>query len=408
MKKIRLAVIGAGGRGNAYSVFALSHFDEVEMVMVADPNDLNRRNFADKYKISDENCFYDWDEFFEEPRDVDAVLICTQDKFHFTPAIMAMEKGYDVLLEKPMSPSPQECVALAECSERTGKILAICHVLRYTSFFSKLKALLDEGRVGKLVSMHLDENIAFWHFSHSYVRGAWRNKEESSPIILAKSCHDMDILYWLADANCKSISAFGDLVQFKEENAPDGAPLRCLDGCPSKDDCMYYAPNIYIHGGFSWISTANRSTENIAGIMENLKTSPFGRCVYHCDNNVPDHMVTAMEFENGVTATFNLCAYTNECYRTIKLMGTLGEISGDIEKDEIVVTDFKSGETHTIKMKKAVAGHGGGDEGIMKSFVKTLREGGKPLTSAQDSLQSHLMAFAAEESRVSGRTVKIK
>ncbi|MEI6132068.1 MAG: Gfo/Idh/MocA family oxidoreductase [Bacillota bacterium] len=407
MRKLKLAVIGAGGRGNAYSSYALTHPDEVEMVMVAEPREGQRQTFAEKYKITDENCFNDYDEFFMLKRDVDLLLICTQDKMHFEPAMIALEQGYDVLLEKPMTPNSEECKALVECSERTGKILAICHVLRYTSFFSKLKSLIDEGRIGKLVSMSLDENIAYWHFSHSYVRGPWANSKESSPIILAKSCHDLDILYWYADSKCKSISSFGDLVQFKAENAPEGAPKRCSDGCPVKNDCLYYAPNIYVHDEHSWLSTANRSSENISGILEGLKTSEFGRCVYHCENDVPDHMVTAMEFENGVTATFNLNAYTNECYRTIKLRGTLGEISGNIEEDKIEIVDFKSGETHTIELKKVSSGHGGGDTGIMQSLVTALSVGGKPLTNASESLQSHLMAFAAEQSRVSGKTVDL-
>ena len=407
IKKIKLAVIGAGGRGNAYSKYVHNHPAEVELVAVADPDEKRRSEFATEYNIPEEMRFHDWDTFFEQPKMADAVLICTQDQQHYTPAIKAMEMGYDVLLEKPMSPNEKECKEIAECSERTGRTLAICHVLRYTSFFKKLKELLDEGRVGQLVSMHLSENIAYWHFSHSYVRGAWRNKELSSPIILAKSCHDMDILYWLVGAKCKNISSFGNLVQFKAENAPEGAPARCSDGCPASDSCLYYAPNMYVHMEHSWLSTANRSQDNIDQVLEDLKTSQYGRCVYRCDNNVPDHMVTALEFENGVTGTFNLCAYTNECFRQIRLMGTLGEISGDMEKDEIRVIDFSTGNTETINLMKSTAGHGGGDEGIMESFIASLRAGSAALTNGNESLHSHLMAFAAEESRVTGKTINV-
>lgn len=407
MGNLKLALIGAGGRGNAYSEYALMHPEEVEIVAVADPVEERRKAFGEKYKIPVSQQFINWDTFFASQKTADAVMICTQDLQHYEPAMKAMERGYHVLLEKPMTPDIRQCTALSECAERTGRHLMICHVLRYTNFFRTLKNILDSGKAGKIQSIHLSENIAFWHFSHSYVRGPWRNKEESGPIILTKSCHDMDILYWLAGSACKKVSAFGESLQFSRNNCPKDAPDMCLDGCPHSHECMYYAPNIYVQGDFSWLSTANRSDQNIDKIMQDLKTSQYGRCVYKCDNNVPDHMAVNMLFDNNITATFNLCAYTNECYREIRIMGTHGEVYGNMETECIKVIDFKTRNKEVIELKRSAYGHGGGDEGTMKEFVEVLLYGKDPLTSAEASLHSHVMAFAAEESRLTGKVVDL-
>jgi len=288
-------------------------------------------------------------------------------------------------------------------------VFLICHVLRYTDYFSYIKRVLDEGRIGRLISIQHNENVAYWHQAHSFVRGNWRNSEESSPMILAKSCHDMDLLLWLAGADCVKVSSFGGLTHFKATIAPEGAPKRCLDGCPAKNSCPYYAPNIYLTKETGWPTSVICDDMCLEARTKALKEGPYGRCVYYCDNNVVDHQVVILEFANEVTASFTMCAFTQQGGRTLKLMGTLGEIRGNMEKNEIEINYFLTGVKEVVNIKKSTDGHGGGDFGIMRKFVELVQadNGVKGPTSADKSVQSHIMAFAAEKSRLEGRVVYI-
>jgi predicted dehydrogenase len=411
MKKITTALIGAGNRGvYAYGPYAIDHPNEMQFVAVAEPNAERREMFRKTHGISTDMCFSSWEELLSKPKLADAVLICTMDKMHFEPTINALEVGYHVLLEKPMSVDPKECINIAEYAEKYNRIFNICYVLRYTDFFSTIKKLLDEGRIGKLLSIQHNENVGYWHMAHSFVRGNWRNSEESSPMILQKSCHDMDILSWLTGAECRKISSFGTLSHFRAENAPKGAPHRCLEGCPSEVECPYYAPKLYLNGNKGWPVSAVSTDTSTEAIIKTLKEGPYGRCVYHCDNNVVDHQVVNMEFDGDITAAFTMCAFTADTSRTIKLMGTRGEIHGSTAKNEIEVVDFSSGRRDIIKLVTSKSGHGGGDFGLMRDFIRLVQnEGtGHCLTSAVMSVQSHIMAFAAEKSRVEGNIIDLK
>lgn len=231
MKKITAALLGAGMRGEmAYASYALSHPDEIQFVAVAEPDRTKRERFRELHSIPEEMCFQGWEELLEKPRLADALLVCTQDSMHYEPSIKALKAGYHLLVEKPMSPNPLECIRMGELARERQRVFSVCHVLRYTPFFSTIKKLLAEGRIGKLVSIQHNENVGFWHQAHSFVRGNWGNSGKSSPMILAKCCHDMDILLWLVGAQCKRLSSFGSLMHFRKEEAPEGAPMRCLDG----------------------------------------------------------------------------------------------------------------------------------------------------------------------------------
>ncbi len=411
MKKVDAVVIGAGQRGmNAYAPYALRNPHEFNIVAVAEPNEKLRDMFAQKYSLSKDMCFRSWEELFQRPQIADAAIICTQDNMHYEPAMWAMRNGYHVLLEKPMSTSPKECIQLKDCAMKYKRILCICHVLRYTTFFSHIKKILDEGRIGRLILIQHNENIGYWHFAHSYVRGNWRNSEESSPIILAKCCHDMDIMLWLAGSDCKRISSFGTLTYFVKENKPKGAPERCLDGCPVKDECPYYAPNLYLTENTGWPTSVISTDTSIEMRVKALLEGPYGRCVFSCDNNVVDHQVVNLEFSNEVMAAFSMCAFTNKLGRTIKLMGTRGEIRGNFEKKEIEVSDFLSGTTEVVYLKNIMSGHGSGDYGILSNFIQMVRDENfiESAKSLDIALQSHIMAFAAEKSRITGQIVDMK
>jgi predicted dehydrogenase len=413
MDKVKAILLGAGHRGMfAYGPYAIDNPEKLQFVAVADQDADRREQFRILHGINEDMCFSDWEELLGKDRMADAVLICTQDKMHYGPALKALKKGYHVLLEKPMSPDPLECVEMGEYAKKYNRIFSICHVLRYTDFFKTIKKLLVEGRIGKVISIQHNENVGFWHQAHSFVRGNWRNSEESSPMILSKCCHDMDIMLWLADADCISISSFGKLTHFKKDNAPEGAPLRCLDGCPVQKECIYYAPNTYLTDNLEWPTCVISSDLSYEARERALKEGPYGRCVYHCDNNVVDHQVVNIQFANDITASFTMCAFSKECSRTIKIMGTKGEIRGAMEKKDIEVIDFSTGETEKILLDNLIekSGHGGGDAGIMRDFVKLIQNEAdcKSLTSGEISVQSHMMSFAAEKSRLENKIINIQ
>lgn len=411
MRKITLAVIGAGDRGmNSYAPYLVQHPELGKVVAVAEPNHIKRKQFKEKYNVTEENVFENWDDLLKENKLADAILIATNDDCHYEPTKRALEKGYHVLLEKPMANKIEEVVKLGELAKRyKDQVFMICHVLRYTPFFSELKKIVESKELGDLVNIQHNENIGYWHFAHSFTRGNWRNSDETSPLILAKSCHDMDILLWLVGDNCKKISAFGHLSNFNNKNFKQGMGDRCIN-CKVEEECPYSALKQYLNSKvFTHIVHPIPTKENL---LQSLKEGPYGRCVYKCDNNVVDHMVTILEFNNNVTATFNLSAFTEEMNRTIKLMFTHGEVHGNHMKNQIKVTKFQKYQEDKktiIEPTKIVGGHGGGDSGIIKDFINLVRgESGDAKTSAIKSVESHVMAFAAEHSRLNEEVVHIE
>jgi Predicted dehydrogenases and related proteins len=410
---IKAILIGAGDRGaRAYAPYALSHPERLKFTAVAEPDKERREKFQKDHGIPDDMAFESFTGLFKKDIEADCVFVCTQDRMHFEPVMAALEKGYNVLCEKPMSGSLEECRAMAAKAREKGLILTVCHVLRYTPFFLAIKRLIEEGRIGKLVSMTWTENVAFCHYAHSFVRGNWRNSTLSNPMILAKSCHDMDLLQYFASSRAKAVSSFGSLSYFKAENAPEGAPKYCLDGCPAAEDCPYYAKRIYF-------DTQKMAEHKMRGVvseekddekfLEILHHSPYGKCVFRTDNNVVDNQVVAIEFENGITASFAMEACTGKWGRVISFCGTKGQIVADTDEEKIFLYDFLSDKKTKIPFEESESGHLGGDEAVVAAFVDALfsKEKGAMSTNASEAFESHAMALASEKSRLEGRVVKM-
>lgn len=409
MKQIRLGLIGAGERGaNCYAPYALKYPAEVSFVCVAEPLRERRERFAAAHGIGEEDCYEDWRGLVSKGYDLDGVIIATQDREHYEPAMGAIEAGYPILLEKPMAETAKKTREIVEAAREKGVLLMVCHVLRYTPFFIAMKEAVDSGMIGEVQSVHHIENIGYWHFAHSYVRGNWRNVEETTPMIVAKCSHDTDILnFLLGGKRCRRISSFGSLSYFRPENAPEGATDTCVD-CPHNKSCMYsaykYLEDRPMRRNFRDIVMR---TENNQEFLEHLLKSPYARCVYHCDNDAVDHQVVNMEYEGGITASWQASAFTLDIKRQTKIMGTKGEIEGCIEDDLFQIKDFATGNIRTVQVHTPKTLHSGGDECIMQTFTEALRHPGKENENlnAALSLQGHIMAFAAEESRRNGGKV---
>ena len=409
MKQISAILIGAGQRGKAYSAHAANYPEELRIVGVAEPDHVRRREYQAKYNLPEDKCFATWQNVFAKDKWADTVMICTQDAMHYEPSMEAIDKGYDILLEKPIAPTAKECHNIVDAATTKGVKVVVCHVMRYTPIFNTIKEIISSGEIGDLVTVVHNENVGDFHQAHSYVRGNWGNSKRSSPMILAKSCHDLDFLQWFIGRKCLRLSSFGSLSYFTRNNCPEGAPVRCSDGCSI--DCPYDARKMYLESSNEWlrtVATGYASPTNME-VETAIKNGPYGRCVYQCDNDVVDHQVVSMEFEGGVTAIFSMSGLTPDSSRSIKIMGTKGQIKAHTVPHTIVVSKFV---THPHLESREIAlqdreGHSGGDAGIMRSFCAYLR-GESNVSGVSEigvSAENHMLCFAAEKSRLNNGAV---
>ncbi len=407
MRPIKIAVIGAGNRGNIYGDLAKLHQDEFQIVAVAEPDDTRRKSFAEKHQLT--NIFSTWEDMLKFPLDCDVIFVTTQDQQHFLPVMAALEHGFHVVVEKPLSPTYQECVEMIAKAKEKNRLLMLCYVLRYTPFFQKVKELIVQKAIGDVKHLAIDMDVAYWHQAHSFVRGNWRNTAKSSPMILAKSCHDLDLFSFLLQKAPRQISSFGSLSYFTKENAPEGSTLRCTDGCKVEEQCPYSAKKIYLGANISWPVCTISDDLSYEGRENALESGPYGRCVFQCDNDVVDHQVVNIGYEDGTTATLTMNGFTSELTRRIRIHGTLGEINGNVNKDELYFTPF-GGETTKISLDVSAHGmHAGGDDGLMKSLISLLSNFSNLDQESyyNDLLQSHYLAFQAEKSRISNEVIHL-
>ncbi|MEX2681433.1 MAG: Gfo/Idh/MocA family protein [Candidatus Sigynarchaeota archaeon] len=446
-------LIGAGTRGrDAYGRYAEVNPGRLKFIAVADPDPEKRHRFQKIHGIPDSAAFTTWQDVLsiDKGKIADVAFICTPDRLHYEPAMQALELGYDLVLEKPIAPSIAECRAIARKAEEKRCLVQICHVLRFTAFWKKVKEVIASGRLGKIVHYDHSENVAYWHFGHSFVRGPYKNKETSTPIVLAKTCHDLDLMFWILGEKAVDVSSSGGLMHFRPENAPPGAPERCTDGCPAEKDCPWYTPRLYVNAeplirigmhapsrvirGFSkralesrtfikfmalfdkrankllnWDEfpvTAITNDFSVEGKMKALKEGPFGKCVYKCGNDVPDHMVSTFTFPSGATGTLTMHGFSEHEGRELRVFGTKGVLRGTFRQniETIDVTDFRYMTTERVhKAGLSFVAHGGGDFGIMDAFTAVMlgeasREKNN-LTDVQSAMESHYMGFAAEAAR---------
>lgn len=414
---LRLAAIGLGGRGRTYLGLAAARPDRYKVVAGADPDSALVQSMAEVSGNPHFRGFRDDRAILAEPKLADVMIISTQDAQHREHAIAAMERGYDILLEKPIATTMEDVLAVESAAQRLNRKVLVCHVLRYAPLYVKIKEILDSGRIGRLISMHALEGVGAFHHAHSYVRGNWADTAQSSPMILAKSCHDLDILYWLAGQPCRTVSSFGGLDYFNVKNAPEGAPERCHQGCPINQVCPYDSAHYAdTQKRFLNVNAAlERPGTDPKTILDWVGQSPWGRCVYRCDNDAVDHQVVNMEFEEGITASLTMTAFARG--RSIELYGTAGVIrAGAFCKSnlgaDIMVSDLDSFEGERISVQTVEGGyesHGGADTGIVEALYREM-EHSDPAgmsTSIHGSVMSHMMAFAAEAARVEGRVRSI-
>lgn len=421
MKTLKAIVIGAGSRGMCYTDKMGDSPEKFKVVGVAEPIEDRREYIKKKHGVEEQYCFDTWEKILDIPKFADIAVIATMDRMHLEPAIKALELGYDLLLEKPAAPTAEECGIILRKAEETGRKIMVCHVLRYTKFFLRLKELILGGTLGKVVSVQHIEAVGNVHQSHSFVRGNWGNSEESSFMLLQKCCHDLDILQWLLEKDCKKIQSFGNRTYFRSENAPEGAPERCHEGCPVGDTCPYNAMKLYYDDkGNDWFRGAATGVPHPDDeqVMEALKTTQYGKCVFKCNNDVVDHQIVNMEMEDGTTVAMTMTAFTKGGRET-RIMGTKGELLAVMDAEngkQFKFFDFETRETKYLDAEittlgdSITSGHGGGDDGIVEALYGYLTDelSAEDVSEIGISCKNHMLVFAAEESRLTGKIVDVK
>ena len=399
MKKLRAIVLGAGYRGRAYAEYAAEHPDQLEIVGVADP--------VQAEVIPARRYWSDWRDCLNDRPEADVVMVTMPDALHHDSAIEALNAGYHLLLEKPISPTEAECREVIECALRNKRLVIVGHVLRYTAYFAHIKALIESGELGEVVSIAHQESAGFWKVAHSYVRGNWANSKKSSPIILAKCSHDLDLFVWWIGRKCRRVSSFGSIKLFRREMMPRGAASRCVD-CPPHIErrCVWSARNMYVdHDELKYLF-ADHSDEAMRRLIEETE---YGKCVYQADNDVPDHQTVTMEFEGGATVSHVMTGFTEKNIRTTRIALTRGEIIGDGENLDICRFDGNTVETGVPSVFRLPnrSRHGGGDFNLVSEMIRMLRRNDPDeiRETTEEALQSHLICFAAEKSRLAGGAV---
>jgi predicted dehydrogenase len=423
LKPIEAVIVGAGHRSLLYASYSQQHPDQFKIVGVVDPDPVRREHTAKMYELPSDRCFGSIESFIEQPKFADAVINGTMDQVHVKTSLPILKAGYDILLEKPIGISQEEVTELLQTARKYDRCVLVCHVLRYAPFYREIKQRIAGGLIGDIVAIQTEENVSYHHMAVSYIRGKWGNEEKcKSTMLMAKSCHDLDMITWMMEGiRPKRVSSFGSLMQFKPENAPKGAGKRCLLDCEIENSCPYSAKKNYIEQQL-WDDYVWQELENITFAptleqkLDSLKnTNPFGRCVWHTDNNVVDHQTVNIEFENGATASHHMIGATSKPCRTIHIAGTKGEITGVMEDGYFVVRhpDARKGHQYSeekIQLEVSADMHGGGDLLLVEDFVKVLRDG-KPsisTTSLADSTYGHLIGFNADDSRRSGKIIEIQ
>ena len=403
---VSIVAIGAGNRTNKYLEYVKQHPDRVRLVGVVELNDIRRQSVAERFGLEASQCYADYHDFFRNPVQTDAVMVCTPENMHFEPTMLAIEAGYHVLLEKPIAQTLEECQAIGEAARKKGVLVSVCHVLRYHPYFMKVKELVDSGELGHIISINHRTSVGVDRAAHGFVRGIWRSERLSNPMLMSKCCHDIDFLLWLTKTPCRKLTSFGSLRWFKAKNAPEGSAERCID-CGVESHCPFSAVDLY-QVRRDWIANFDvPEGKTIDDVIEDqLREGLYGRCVYHCDNDVVDHQIVSMEMESEVTVNFSMDIFTLKDCRETHISLTEGEIDGD--ENRLRVRRFR-GAKETVYDFSGLAHqpfHAGADLAIVADFIDAIRTGRRDLvTSIERSVESHRICFEAERSRKEQRTV---
>ncbi|MBQ8658045.1 MAG: Gfo/Idh/MocA family oxidoreductase [Clostridia bacterium] len=426
MKTLKAALVGAGKRGKIYCNYALyTEGKELEIVAVVDPLKFTLDEAAEKYGVKEENRFSSIEEFVAKKIECDFVVNATMDEIHYETAMKLINAGYNLILEKPLTAKKAELLEIERAAKEKGVKILVCHVLRYTPFYRAIKKVINEGKIGKVMSMEMHEHVGKYHFLNSFVRGKWHSEQEcGSGLLLAKCCHDTDLMCWLnGETVPEKVSSFGSRSHFIKENAPADATEYCYN-CPHVKTCIYSSQKTNLECDWMSYQTWQRIGKPLDSItyeekVEFLKHDTYGKCAYNSGGDIVDRQNVSVEFANGSIASLTMIGGCSKEDRFIHIVGTEGEIKGFWGENKFEVLRFQWSEGLYEPTKEIIdvsqnivnkGGHGGGDYALMQDAVRFFAGEGESVsvTKIEDSINGHLIVYAAEESRKTGKIVKIE
>lgn len=405
---VKVAILGLGSRGATTYGDYLITLNDVKISAICDIDKDKLNFYQNKYHVEKKDCFLNSEDFFKAGKLADILIIATMDQDHYSQAMKALDLKYHLLLEKPIALNLKQCLDIENKALKNNLYVVVCHVLRYSLFYKKIKEIVNSKILGNIININTTENVGYWHQAHSFVRGNWNNSNKTSPMILQKCCHDFDILNWIIDKKPLNVSSFGSLSLFKKENAPKDSSNYCYD-CKIQNNCPYNAVKYYVDSikndkdlGWPYDVVVLNPTKD--KVLAAIKNGPYGRCVYKCDNNVVDHQIVNIQYEDNITVTHTMCAFSKDCYRDIKIFATRGDLIANTLNNTIIYHTFVDNKEFVIDVSKLtndLSGHMGGDKLMINELLKLINKETSQLDSSiEKSVLSHVIAFAAEESRI--------
>ena len=402
---INVAVIAAGVRGSHLARQVAACPATARIVAVAEPDDDRRRRFAQAYGLAECAQFASWEALCDSAVPFDAAIVATLDNQHAAPVLACLRRGCHVLVEKPLADTLEGCLLIEEAQQRAGRVVSVCHTLRYMEAFRRIKGIVSDGALGDLIHIDHMEAIGNLRFTHNYVRGRWAKAANNTFLLLHKCCHDVDFVAWLVDAPCGRVSSFGSLGHFSPSHAPEGSGTRCLDDCRISDTCPYSALRLYVDGDLTGRIEDLGAAPSREARLHAVKSGPFGACVWRAGNDVVDHQVVSMEFAGGTTATCTLSGFAATQGRRTRVQGTRGELLFDEASGMITVWNFTEAEPKSIRVERPASYHPE-DLEIVSDWLSAIHDSSRNVAvDAREALKTHAIVFAAEQSRREGRTV---
>ena len=408
-------VIGCGDRAATYCEAAVHLLKEMKVVAAIDPDPVRLAYMQTHFDVPAAQCYRDMQDVLKQGRIADCVINATMDQYHLQTALPFLEQGYDMLLEKPLVNNEHDLFLLRDTAKRSGSSLTVCHVLRYTPFYRRIKQMILDGKLGEIMNIQTSERVGTFHSSVSYLRGKWNRESKcGSSLLLAKCCHDIDLLCWLNNTTVPALVASqGGRNYFIPGKAPAGAGTRCLVDCPAsvRESCIYDAQNMYIDNcllpQYPWQCTG-KDPEDVSQEerVESLKTyNPHGLCIYKAGGDLVDHQNVAVTFANGSTALHTMTLGAMRPGRSIWIQGTRGELEGWFESGTLTyrrydpATSLYQEETFQVDDDSCGVGmHMGGDVGLMRDFCARMAGAAPSIstTDIDDSINGHLVCYAAD------------
>ena len=405
MEKVKLAIIGTGLRGAyTYAPLIAKYKDKCEIVAFVENKKGRRDLFLEKYPVDKDMVFDNLNDFIAHDKLADAVIISHYDLLHYDTAQVLLVKGYDVLVETPVANSLDGFVHLKEYSlKNKDRLFMVAYNNRYSSFYTKLKEIVDDKKLGDLINISYNVDIGYQNFVHNYVRGNWRITSDTATIMLTNSCQDIDMMINLSKGKCQKVSCFSDLRIFNWENFNTKMSENCFR-CGEEESCPFSAKKIYLQED-KFINNSvhiNPTKDNLEAI---LKQGPYGKCVFYCDNDVCDNLTSIFKFDNKVTSNFNINAFTKESDKKIRLFFKEGEVEASFKQKEIKIKSFLNTDEKIIKIDQENT-----DEKLFVDFIDRVKNKNYKscISDVGSVIESHVATFAAEFANVSETVVDVK